>query len=521
VTLRGGLGIAAGWAQARLAPHINYAVELRLYEATTAVEMAAYDDAGFSEDMERARNRGIREAASIVSSSVNLLTGVVGVAATAVAVVLIQPLLLPCLLLAAVPSAVTALRVARMEYLAMLAWINRHRRRWLLGTLMASRHSATEIRTYQMRGFLLGEYRRIMRVQTRAELRLVRAQTGSRAIGAILTGLASGGLYAVLGLLLLEGWVPLAAAATGVVALQTARGGLQTAIQATNQLYEAALYYGDFRGFLVRAAGHLPHRSGAPATGFEELRLDAVTLRYADTEQPAVDGVTLTLRRGQVIALVGENGSGKSTLAKLIAGLYQPTAGTVLLDGRDASELDPATHAGLVAVISQDTWRFPFTAAQNIAIGRYDRVNGEPTIPEAAALATAHDMISELPNGYDTLLNREFRDGHELSGGQWQRLAAARGFYRDAAILIADEPSASLDPRAEHALFQQLRRHPDRAVVLITHRLANVRHADHIYVLHHGRIVEQGAHRDLMLAGGRYAELFTLQAAGYVETATA
>jgi ATP-binding cassette, subfamily B, bacterial len=517
VTLRGGLGIAAGWAQARLAPHINYAVESRLFETTTAVEMAAFDDAGFAEDMDRARNRGIREAATIVSSSVDLLTGLVGVAATAAAVVLIQPVLLPCLLLAAVPSAVAALRVARLEYLAMLAWINRHRRMWMLGTLMASRHSATEVRTYQMRGFLLEEYRRIMRVQTQAELRLVRSQTGSRAAGAILSGLASAGLYVVLGLLLVDGWIPLAAAATGVVALQTARGGLQTAIQATNRLYEAALYYGDFRGFLVRAAGRLPRQGGERATGFDQVRLDAVGLRYPDTDQPAVEDVTLTLRRGQVIALVGENGSGKSTLAKLIAGLYHPTSGRVLLDGRDTRELDPASHAALVAEISQDTRRFPFTAAQNIGLGRYERVGGTPTVPDAARLATAHEMILELPHGYDTLLNREFKDGHELSGGQWQRLAAARGFYRDAAILIADEPSASLDPRAEHALFQQLRRRPDRAVVLITHRLANVRHADHIYVLHHGRLVEQGTHQALMDLGGRYAELFTLQAAGYVD----
>jgi ATP-binding cassette subfamily B protein len=317
--------------------------------------------------------------------------------------------------------------------------------------------------------------------------------------------------------LLLDGWVPLAAAATGVVALQTARSGLNTAIQATNQLYEAALYYGDFRTFMVRAAGHLPRQGGAPADGFDELRLDAVRMRYADTDQPAIDDVSLTLRRGQVIALVGENGSGKSTLAKLIAGLYQPTAGRVLLNGRDTSELDPASHAATVAVVSQDTWRFPFTAGQNIAIGRYERVDGLPTVPDAARLATAHEMILELPHEYDTLLNREFKDGHELSGGQWQRLAAARGFYRDAAVLIADEPSASLDPRAEHALFQQLRRHPDRAVVLITHRLANVRHADHIYVLHHGRIVEHGTHADLTAAGGRYAELFTLQAAGYLD----
>jgi ABC-type multidrug transport system fused ATPase/permease subunit len=516
VTLRGGLGIVAGWAQSRLTPQINYAVEEKLFGATATVELAAFDDAGFAEEMDRARNRGMTEAATIVNSSVDLLTGVVGVTATAAAVVVIQPVLLPCLLIAAVPSAVTAVRMARREYLALLARINHHRRLWLLGTLMANRHTAAEVRAYQMSGYLLGEYHRIMQADTAAQLRLARAQTGTRAAGTALAGLASAGLYVILGLLLLEGLVPLAAAATGVVALQTARTGLNTAIQATNRLYEAALYYGDFRDFLTRTGQHRPRVGGEPATGFRELRLDAVSLRYAGTDRLAVNSVSLTLRRGEVIALVGENGSGKSTVARLLAGLYRPTGGRLLLDGVDTATLEPTSLAALVAVVSQDWWKFPFTAAQNIAVGRHERAGGTPSVPEAARLAGAHDTILELPYGYDTLLNREFKDGHDLSGGQWQRLVAARGFYRDAPILIADEPSAALDARAEHALFQQLRRRPDRAVVLITHRLANVRHADQIYVLHDGRLVERGTHDVLMAAGGRYAELFSLQAAGYL-----
>jgi ATP-binding cassette subfamily B protein/ATP-binding cassette subfamily C protein len=516
VGLRGGLGILAGWAQSRLTPQINYAVEVRMFEATTAVELAAFDDAGFAEEMDRARDRGVVEAAPIVNSTVDLLTGVVGVAATAVAVVVIQPVLLPCLLIASVPSAVTAVRIARREYLALLARITRRRRMWMLGTLMANRHAAAEVRANQMRSFLLEEYRQIMRIETAAQLRLVRSQAGTRMSGAITGGVASAGLYVVLGLLLLGGWVPLAAAATGVVALQTARTGLATAIQATNRLYEGALYYQDFRDFLARAASKLPATGGQLAVGFDELRLEAVSLRYPDTDQPAVDAVSLSLHRGQVIALVGENGSGKSTLAKLIAGLYRPTGGRILLDGTDTTALDPAGLASLVAVISQDWWRFPFTAGQNITIGRHDRPDGGPSVPQAAAAAGAHEMILDLPYGYDTLLNREFKHGQELSGGQWQRLTAARGLYRDAAILIADEPSAALDARAEHGLFPQLNRRPDRAVVLITHRLANVRHADHIYVLHHGRLVEHGTHHQLMTLGGRYAELFTLQASGYL-----
>ncbi|MFG3601032.1 ABC transporter ATP-binding protein [Micromonospora chersina] len=521
VTVRGALTIAAGWAQARLIPQINYQVELRLFETTTAVELAAFDDAGFAEEMDRARDRGMAEAASIVDHTVNLVTGLVGVLATAAAVTVIQPVLLPCLLLAAVPEAATAVKMARRQYLALLAWITRRRRMYLLARLMADRHTAAEIRSYQMRDFLLAEYHRMMTVETRAQLRLARSQSLTRAVGLSVTGIAAFGVYAVLGGLLLGGVVALAAAATALLALQSARSSLRMAVFATNSLYEDALYYQDYRDFLDRARRRVPTGGTRPVDGFDRIDLDRVSLRYPDTETAAVDEISLTVRRGEVIALVGENGSGKTTLAKLIAGLYRPTAGVIRWDGVDTTELDPRQTAAQVAVMSQDWWRFPFTARQNIRIGRHDRPADRPgpDIEDAARDAAAHDMITELPFGYDTLLDRQFKDGQDLSGGQWQRLVAARGLYRDARLLICDEPSAALDARAEHALFQHLRRHPDRAVVLITHRLANVRHADRIFVMDHGRIVQQGDHDELMAQEGLYRELFELQAAGYLAQA--
>ncbi|WP_091107288.1 ABC transporter ATP-binding protein [Micromonospora citrea] len=518
VAAKGGLTIAAGWAQARLTPQINYEVELRLFQATTAVDLAAFDDAGFAEEMDRARDRGMGEAAYIVDHTVNLVTGVVGMLATAVAVTVIQPVLLPCLLLAALPQAATAVRVARRQYLAMLARITRQRRMRMLAQLMANRHTAAEVRSYQMRDYLLAEYRTMMAVETRAHLRLVRAQTTTRLFGASAAGLATFGVYAVLAVLLLNGMVALAAAATALFALQSARTSLGVAILATNSLYEDALYYQDYRDFLDRARERVPTGGGRAVDGFDEIELDRVSLRYPDTDRPAVDEVSLTVRRGQVVALVGENGSGKTTLAKLVAGLYRPTGGTVRWDGVDARELDPRDTGGQVAVMTQDWWKFPFTARQNIRIGRHDRSPERPgpSVHDAAQAAAAHDMIVDLPFGYDTLLDREFKDGHDLSGGQWQRLVAARGLYRDAALLICDEPSAALDARAEHALFQHLRRRPDRAVVLITHRLANVRHADQIFVMERGRLVQHGTHDELMSAGGLYRELFELQASGYL-----
>lgn len=515
VTARGGLGIAAGWAQARLAPQINYLVEMRLFEATSLVELAAFDDAGYTEEMNRARDRGMTEAAQIVNSTVDLATGLTGVTATTAAVAVIAPLLVPFVVLASIPAAVMAVRMARRQYLSMLAHTNRRRRRWMIGGLMANRYTATEIRTYQMRDALLSEYRATMSAETRTELRLVGAQTRTRLVGTSAGGLASLGLYLVLWSLLTKAQIPLAAAATALIALQTAHLGLNNAIIASNTLYESALYWSDYRTFIDRTRARTRPPGGQTVDPFDEITLTDVSLTYPDSDTRAVDGVSMTLRRGQVIALVGENGSGKSSLAKVIAGLYQPTGGVVAWNGTDTRLLDADGITAQIGVLSQDYWKFPFTAGRNITLGRAGHPATSESVEAAATASTAHDVITALPRGYDTLLSREFRDGHDLSGGQWQKLVAARGLYRDPAVFICDEPSAALDARAEHTLFQHLRRRPDRTVILITHRLANVRHADHIYVLDQGRIVADGDHDTLIAAGGLYAELWHLQASGY------
>jgi len=217
--------------------------------------------------------------------------------------------------------------------------------------------------------------------------------------------------------------------------------------------------------------------------------------------------------RGEVIALVGENGSGKTTLAKIIAGLYQPDSGAVLWDQTAITDIDAEQLRDQIAVIAQDHANWPLTVRHNITMGRA----ADPAmLAEAAAAAGADTVIDGLPRGYDTLLARQFKDGAELSGGQWQRVAVARGFYRSAPLLIMDEPTAALDARAEYALFASVRRHAgSRSILIITHRLASVRHADRIYVLRDGRVVEQGGHAELMALGGQYAELYKLQASQY------
>jgi ABC-type multidrug transport system fused ATPase/permease subunit len=514
--VRSGLSIIAGWAQARLEPQVLTTAERRLFELTTQVKLAAFDDAGFSDEMERARNRGSLAVQFLTRGAIDLTAGLAGLAATAVTLALLHPVLLGALLLASVPAAWAAVRAARLAYLSNHARTSRRRRLWMLSDLMANRATAAELRVFTMRPFLLREYDIMAGAETGTELEVVRRQTITRLIGGVFSGLATSGVYVALGLLLIDHRLPLAAAGTAVLALQAARTALALAVTNVNRVYEEGLYFNDYTDFLARAGERMPPVTKeatvrAPAT----ITVRDATLHYAETDSPAVLDATLTVHRGETIALVGENGSGKTSLARLIAGLYHPDSGTVSWDGTSLSTVDPQDAWQHVAMVSQEYWHWPFTAERNILLGTHDEAR-DGRIEVAARKAGAHDMIAGLPAGYGTLLSRNFAGGQDLSGGQWQRLAAARAFYRDAPVLICDEPSAALDARAEHALFAALRAGaPDRITVLITHRLANVRHADHIYVLHGGRIVEHGGHLDLLAAGGTYAELFTLQATGY------
>ncbi|MEV2236792.1 ABC transporter ATP-binding protein [Micromonospora sp. NPDC049891] len=517
--VRSGMTIATGYALNGLTPRVSREVERGLFEVTTAVRLEAFDADAFADDMERA-SRGTDSAVDLVPASMNLLAGLVGVAAVTVAVVVIHPLLLPALLVATVPNAWASLRAGHLRYQTYIAGSVRRRRMWLLHRLMAERASAPELRSYGLRRFLLDQYDRVMAVETDIELALARRVTTTVTVGSMIGGVATGVVYVLLGLLLIDGQIPLAAAATCVIAVQAAQRSLAVVTFQMDRVYTEGQHFRDYTGFMTRAATYLPEQVVAAAPDrLRVLTVDAVSLRYPDRDIPAVDHVTLTVEAGQTVAFVGENGSGKSSLAAMIAALRTPSDGVVRWNGRPLSELDRDELRGRIAVVTQEYHKWPFTAATNIAIGDIDAEARQDRIEAAATRAVADEMIRELPHGYETLLDRTFAKGQDLSGGQWQRITAARGFLRDAELLMMDEPSSALDPRAEDALFQAIRDRRGRATtILITHRLANVRHADRIFVLHHGRLIEEGTHDELVAAGGRYAELFALQAAGYADT---
>lgn len=280
-------------------------------------------------------------------------------------------------------------------------------------------------------------------------------------------------------------------------------------------LSEAGFYLDDFSEFL-RLAQEPPPATRATPSGFKQITAAGISFTYPSSDQPALTDVSLHIDAGEVVALVGENGSGKSTLAKVLAGLYRPTAGKVAWDGVGIANVDQTEFSRKVAVIFQDFLRYHLSASDNIGLGRYDAAGDRASIIAAAEQAGADGFIDKLSDGYDTLLGPEFLGGIDLSVGQWQRMALARAFFRNAPFVILDEPTAALDAKAEHELFDKIRTLlKGRTVLLISHRFSSVRTADRIYVLHEGQVVEDGTHHELVAAGGRYAEMFNLQAAAY------
>jgi ATP-binding cassette subfamily B protein len=242
-----------------------------------------------------------------------------------------------------------------------------------------------------------------------------------------------------------------------------------------------------------------------------------VSFRYPQTKQWVLNDISFTLHPGEKLALVGENGAGKTTLVKLLTRLYDPDEGRILLEGKDLREFDLDGLRDAVGVIFQDYVKYHLTAADNIAVGRINDRNNEERIKEAAKRSLADTVIERLPDGYQQMIGRWFKQGTNLSGGEWQKIAIARAYMRDAQMLILDEPTAALDARAEHEVFKRfVELTHDKCAVLISHRFSTVRMADRIVVLHQGKLLEQGTHRELLAAGGQYSELFKMQAAGYL-----
>jgi ATP-binding cassette subfamily B protein len=490
----------------------------RVMDVSTRIDLLAFESPDFYDRLQRARAQGQFRALQ----TVNGLLGIVGASVAAISIVAalaaLQPLLLPFVAIGYLPLWVVASLNTRDLYHFTHGMTPNERQRNYLQNVLMGRNPAKEVRAFNLARFLRGRYDRLYDERI-AELRsLARRRTGRSLLGSLASSGVTVGTIGMLSYLSVSGRMSLAATGAAVFGLYQLASQLNGLHMSATSLYEATLFVRDYSSFLeLEPAVEFPHVTPAP-TGFEVLRAQDVSFTYPESTHPAVDRVSLEIRRGEVVALVGENGSGKTTLAKMLAGLYRPERGRIRWDGIDLADVDADELRRSVAVIFQDFERYLLPARENVGLGRHERVDAFEEIVEAARRADADDFLAGLPEGYETMLGREFAGGYDLSIGQWQRVALARAFFRDAPFVILDEPTAALDARAESRLFERMRELLEgRSVVLISHRFSSVRSADRIYVLHEGRVVEEGTHAELMTVGGLYAELFSLQARAYVE----
>ncbi|WP_051970204.1 ATP-binding cassette domain-containing protein [Kitasatospora azatica] len=503
------LGIAVSSLSQRIGPKISRQAELLLLDAGTNAELAAYDHPGFNDRWDAA-DRGADQARDLLPQTQNLIAAALQLAAAALVLTVLHPLLLPLLLVGAVPRALASVRAARITYLAMLATFEDRRLLSMLRWNLMDKQVADQVRSDTLADYLLGRYRaagaRIDRTSDAAAWRSARVSLA----GAALAGLGAGVLWLALGWLLATGRLSVASAGTAVIAVSSSSQAVQGIVGYGTDLYRTGLYLDDWSTFVDEAAGRRLARGAVKPGPPAVVELREVTFRYPGAEAPIIDKLSLTVRRGEIVAIVGENGAGKSTLMKLLCGLNLATEGQVLWDGVDMRELDPREVWRHTAVVPQKFAEWPDTARENIQLGQ-PTAGGDADVLTAARASGAHEVIDRLRSGLNTLLAREWWGGVALSGGQWQRIAIGRAFFRAGGLLVLDEPTSDLDPRAEHRIFSGLRQvAADRAVVLVTHNLANTAVADRIVVLGHGEILQQGPFEQLTEEPGLFRELWLL-----------
>ena len=511
------LGRVVSLVDALLAERFTNASSIRLMQHAATLDLEDFEDSELQDKLDRAR-RQTSGRTTLISQMFGQAQDVVTVAGFAAGLAAYAPWLIVLLLLALIPAFLGEAHFNAQSYALSFARTAERRELDYVRQTGASTETAKEVKIFGLNDFLIERYRQLAFGMQQENRRLAVHRAGW---GGALAALGTVGYYiayAYLAWRTLSGGFSIGDLTFLAGSFMRLRGLLEGLLSGFSNLAGQALYLDDlFSFFEVEAEIHSPaHPRPFPATVGAGFVFEGVGFRYPGAERWAVRNLDFTLYPGETLALVGENGAGKTTLVKLLARLYDPDEGRILLDGHDIREYDIDRLRGSMGVIFQDFVRYHLTAADNIAVGRIEERDDRSRIEAAARRGLADDVIRRLPKSYEQMIGRRFRGGVELSGGEWQKIAIARAYMRDAQVLILDEPTAALDARSEFEVFQRFKElSAGRTAVLISHRFSSVRMADRILVMAGGEIEASGTHEALLAQRGRYAELFELQAAGY------
>jgi ATP-binding cassette subfamily B protein len=510
-------GAAVAEEQRLLGEMVASYVDRRLISTACSVDLITFESSEFQDRLQRALTSSGSRPFQLTTGLLRITGAALSAAAIAAALLLIEPWLVVLLLFAWVPLWFATTSSSRDFYAFAWRSTGAERLRSYLFRVLTGSAGAKELRAFGVAKVLADRYARLTEERLAAVRRLIRKRL-TLGLAGTLGGYAFTALIVgALGYLALTGGAEPVPALASIPAVILLTQRLQNLSFGATSLYEGALFMEDLDSFL-KPEGEVESGPGPdPLDAIKTLSVEDVSFTYPGAGRPALDGVSMEIRRDEVVALVGENGSGKTTLAKLLCGLYSPGSGTIRWNGDDLAEIGSTRVRSSVAVLFQEFVRYMLTARENIGMGKVELLDDLPAIKKAAEMAGADSFLRELPKGYETSLTAEFEGGVNLSGGQWQRVALARALVREAPLLVLDEPTAAVDARAETEIFELIRRlGQGRATLLISHRFSTVMSADRIYVLRKGRVVEAGSHDQLILNDGLYAELYKLQARAFL-----
>lgn len=511
------LGRTSSLVDALLSERYSNFASVRLMEHATTLDLEQFESSDQQDRLERAR-RQVTGRTTLLTQIFGQVQDVLTVLSLAAGLLAYAPSLIFLIVLALLPAFIGEVHFNAQGY--RLNYFRTPERRQLdyIRYLGSSVETAKEVKLFGLNAFLVERFRGFADRMYADNRRLAIRRA---AWGTLFAALASCAYYLAYALIVwrtVQGEFSLGDLTFLSGSFLRLRGLLEGLLLGFSQIAGQALYLEDlFSFFDVRPnIASPPNPRSFPQPLRSGIMFENVGFRYPDSDRWAVRHLNLTLRAGEVVALVGENGAGKTTIVKLLARLYDPTEGRILLDGHDLREFDLADLRRHIGVIFQDFVRFHFTAGENIGTGHIEASDNRTRIRQAAERSLADRIIQRLPRGYDQPLGKRFHEGADLSGGEWQKIAIARAYMRDAEVLILDEPTAALDARSEYEVFQRFRDLSlGKTAILISHRFSTVRMADRILVLENGQVVEAGSHEALVASGGRYAELFELQASGY------